>query len=220
MKMMHTTRTEPMKILVIEKAEKHQLSNMLTSYYLCSTIYHASDLSEAYKLCTRYMPRLVVINLDFADDDIGMLIQKIRRCSPHTICVIACYIEEDRHIFYALKAGAKGYILKDREPDQILKLLDHILAGKPTITPEVANHMLGYFHKQPYIENSVQLSSRENEILRLIASGHKRAEVAQQLNISINTVATHLKAIYSKLNINSCTEATLEAIRRGLIKKN
>ena len=79
--------------------------------------------------------------------------------------------------------------------------------------------MLGYFHKQPSFDNNVQLSERESEILKLIAKGLKRAEVAKQLNISLNTVAAHLKTVYRKLNINNRAEATMEAFRRGLIKK-
>ncbi|MEJ2392938.1 MAG: response regulator transcription factor [Gammaproteobacteria bacterium] len=217
--MMSITPIEYLNILVIEKAEEHQLQRKLMGHYPGATIHQASNLTEANALCKRVMHNLVIIDLDFADDDITALIRKLRSCAPQTTCVLACYIEEDMHIFHALKAGAKGYLLKDREPDQILKHLDNILAGLPTIAPEIAHHMLGYFHKQPNFDNAEQLSDRENEILALIANGHKRTQVAEQLNITSNTVASHLKAIYSKLNINSRAEATLEAVRRGLIKK-
>ena len=209
----------PGDILVVEQSDAHQLLRMLTGHYRDAAIFHACDLVEAETLLNQRRPHLAVIDLDFADDAITEFILKLRACSPQTSCVVASHIQEDTRIFQALKAGAKGYLLKDREPDQILKHLDNILKGLPTIAPEVANHMLGYFHKQPSFDNNVPLSERENEILALIARGKKRTDVAQELNITTNTVSTHLKAIYSKLNINTRAEAALEAVRRGLIKK-
>lgn len=206
-------------IVLLETSDSDQLAQMLADRYPFANLYPTSCPVQAGKLINRHQPNLAIIDLDVVDGQTAEFISKLRSVSPQTLCIVASFIEEDTEIFYALKAGAKGYLLKDREPDQMLKHLENILVGQPTIAPEIANHMLGYFHKQPNFNNTEQLSDRENEILALIASGMKRAAVAKQLNITLNTVATHLKAIYNKLNINSRAEATLEAVRRGLIKK-
>jgi DNA-binding NarL/FixJ family response regulator len=212
-------RSNFQNIVILENADTRQLTQLLADQYPRATLHHTSKPRQANSLVSRHQPELAVIDLDVINGETPGFIRQLKSDSPQTMCVVASYIEEDTEIFYALKAGAKGYLLKDRETDQILKHLENILAGQPTIAPQITYHMLGYFHKQPNFSNEEKLSDRENEILALIARGLKRTEVAAQLNISLNTVATHLKAVYSKLNINSRAEATLEAVRRGLIKK-
>jgi len=206
-------------IVVLEADTESLLATMATSHYTKATLHQSGCLKETQKIVKKQKPNLAIIDLCLVDGQVHEFIKALRTSSPETTCIVASYIEEDKDIFQALKAGAKGYLLKDKEQDQILKHLVNILDGQPTVAPAIAYQMLGYFHQQPNFDNDVQLSNRESEILKLIASGHKRAEVAEVLNITLNTVATHLKTVYSKLNINSRAEATLEALRRGLIKK-
>ncbi len=206
-------------IFVLEDNTVGLLANLATSHYPNAELFQPDSVDKAQKIIRKQKPDLVIIDLGLIDGEITEFIRAIKINSPKSICVVASHIEEDTELFLALKAGAKGYLLKDKEEDQILKHLVNILDGQPTVAPAIAYQMLGYFHRQPDFENQEILSDRESEILKLIASGHKRATVAEQLNISLNTVATHLKAVYSKLNINSRAEATLEALRRGLIKK-
>ena len=206
-------------IVVLEATEMNMLAALAGSHYRQAELLKTSTIDKAHKVIKKHKPDLAIIDLDVVDGMTPEFIKSVTTCSPGTKCIVASFIEEDKEIFQALKAGAKGYLLKDKEEDQILKHLVNILDGQPTVAPAIAYQMLGYFHQQPSFDNDAQLSDRESEILKLIASGKKRAEVAETLNITMNTVATHLKTIYSKLNINSRAEATLEAIRRGLIKK-
>jgi len=206
-------------IVVLEDVTNSLLANLSATYNSHAELLQPKSLDIAQKIIKKHKPELVIIDLGIVHGQIPEFIKSIKNSSPKTTCIVASYIEEDKEIFLALKAGAKGYLLKDKEEDQILKHLINILDGQPTVAPAIAYQMLGYFHHQPSFENQESLSDRESEILKLIASGLKRSTVAEQLNISLNTVATHLKAVYSKLNINSRAEATLEALRRGLIKK-
>lgn len=205
-------------ILVLEADADNLLNDIASSQYSEATVIQSDSVAEAQKLIKKKKPDLALIDLGIVDGEIPEVIKSIRADSPETTCIVASNIEDDTEIFLALKAGAKGYLLKDKEEDQISKHLDNILDGQPTVAPTIAYQMLGYFHRQPNFDNDDKLSDRENVILTLIASGKKRTEVAEQLNISMNTVATHLKNIYSKLKINSRAEATVEALRRGLIK--
>lgn len=206
-------------IVVLEESSGSPLTSIAASHYTKAELLQINSISTALKSIKKGKPDLAIIDLEAVDGQAPEFIKSIQKNSPETTCIVASYIEEDKEIFHALKAGAKGYLLKDKEEDQILKHLVNIVSGQPTVAPAIAYQMLGYFHQQPSFEDQEELSERESEILSHIAHGHKRAAVAEKLNISLNTVATHLKAVYRKLNINSRAEATLEALRRGLIKK-
>ncbi|MGD8785167.1 MAG: response regulator transcription factor [Thioalkalispiraceae bacterium] len=206
-------------IVILEKDSGSPLANLAASCFTQASLHQPTCTDTTHKLVKQHKPDLAIIDLDMVDGEIQEFIKSLKNSSPQTTCIVASYIEEDKEIFLALKAGAKGYLLKDKEEDQLLKHIVNIMDGQPTVAPSIAYQMLGYFHKQPDFDNQEALSERENQILKLIASGKKRALVASELNISMNTVASHLKAIYRKLNINSRAEATLEAVRRGLIKK-
>ena len=182
-------------IVVLEADTESLFATMATSHYTKATLHQSGCLKETQKIVKKQKPNLAIIDLCLVDGQVHEFIKALRTSSPETTCIVASYIEEDKDIFQALKAGAKGYLLKDKEQDQILKHLVNILDGQPTVAPAIAYQMLGYFHQQPNFDNDVQLSNRESEILKLIASGHKRAEVAEVLNITLNTVATHLKTV-------------------------
>ena len=206
-------------IVILESNEENLLVPLIAAEFSSAKLFHSDSPKNVLNHIKKLKPNLAIIDLDMVDENIPDYMRSLRAYSPETIYIVASNIEEDKDIYLALKAGAKGYLLKDKEQDQILKHLLNTLDGKPTVAPAIAYHLLGYFHQQPNFDNEVQLSDREGEILKLIATGLKRAEVARTLNISLNTVSTHLKAVYSKLNINNRAEATLEALRRGLIKK-
>lgn len=206
-------------IFVLEDNAVSLLANIAASHYPNAELFQPNSINNAQKTIKKIKPDLIIIDLGLLNGEITEFIKSIKINSAKSTCIVASHIEEDEELFLALKAGAKGYLLKDKEEEQILKHLVNILDGQPTVAPAIAYQMLGYFHQQPNFDNQESLSNRESEILKLIASGHKRASVAEKLSISLNTVATHLKAIYSKLNINSRAEATLEALRRGLISK-
>ena len=206
-------------IVVLESTASTLLAGVAATYCSHAELFQPSSINKAHEVIKKQQPDLAVIDMDVVDGKIPEFLKSLKTSSPKTTCIVASHIEEDKEIFIALKSGAKGYLLKDKEEDQILKHLTNILDGQPTVAPAIAYQMLGYFHQQPNFDNQETLSDRESEILKLIASGYKRAAAAEKLNITLNTVATHLKAIYSKLNINSRAEATLEAIRRGLISK-
>jgi len=206
-------------IIILERSEENLLTPIIAAQYPSVDLHHLDSPKVARKYIEELKPDLAIIDLDLIDGDIPDYIKSLRSVSPETTYIAASNTEDDKEIFLALKAGAKGYLLKDKEEDQIIKDLLDTLSGQPTVAPAITYQMLGYFHQQPNFNNDAPLSNRENEILKLIAKGLKRSEVASELNISLNTVATHLKSIYNKLNINNRAEATMEALRRGLIKK-
>lgn len=207
-------------ILIVQpnKQEAHGLLTILKQRYGDDTVITlAYSCEEASEVFNQQKPDLIIIDLAMINGQKSKLISNFVKNSPGSTCVALANEDEHEDIFLALKAGAKGYLYKETSDEQLIKHLDLIIENRPDVSPAVAYQMIGYFHKRPMLLQETILSERECEILKLIARGKKRAEIAELLNISVNTVATHTKSIYNKLEINSRSEATREAIQRGLI---
>jgi DNA-binding NarL/FixJ family response regulator len=126
------------------------------------------------------------------------------------VLVLTVYEETDR-IFRALKAGASGYLLKRTSPEQLMDAIRDVKQGGAPMTPEVARKVVQSFRK-PAHETVVEaeLTSREEQILRLLAEGFVTKEIADKLGISFFTAQNHLKRIYEKLHVHSRTEAVIK----------
>jgi len=176
----------------------------------------ATSLADARLwMASHSAPDLALIDLGLPDGSGVELIAELNHRSPKTICVVASIFDDDQHVFPALRAGAQGYLLKDQGQEAITELLRGIIAGRPPLSPAVARKLLSHFRVAPELAHPT-LTDRETEVLRLIARGLTTAEVAQNLNISVNTVPSHIKEIYRKLNVSSRAEAALTARGLGL----
>jgi DNA-binding NarL/FixJ family response regulator len=137
-------------------------------------------------------------------DAIGIL----KPLCPTTQFMIFTIFEDEETVFNALKAGASGYLLKNTPPDKILASITDIHQGGSPMSGQIARKVLQSFVKQS--PNAMQLSSltqRENEILNFLAKGYRYKEIASKLFISTETVRTHIRNIYEKLQVESRTEA-------------
>ncbi len=159
-------------------------------------------------------PLLALIDLGLPDGDGTRLIEEIVREDPTAIAIVTTIYEDDQWLMQALAAGAQGYLLKDRDGSEIARRLAAIEHGEVAISPAIARRLLLHFREEP--PSIAALSPRETQVLRLIGRGLRSTEVAEVLRISQQTVTTHVKAIYRKLEISSRAEAALEARRRGL----
>jgi DNA-binding NarL/FixJ family response regulator len=169
-------------------------------------------------------PDIALIDLGLPDGSGVTLIRELAARAPECLCVVATRYEDDDHLFAALKAGARGYLLKQRPQAEITRLLAGIANGEPALSPVVAQRLLSEFGPAPDAEQAVdpravtpaQLTPREREVLSLITKGHTLARIGNLLEISRHTVAAHVKRIYEKLGISSRAEASLKAIHLGL----
>lgn len=170
-------------------------------------------------------PDLALVDISLPDGNGLSLIPLILQASPQAAVVVTTILDDQEHILTALQAGASGYLLKDLPEDQFIHKLRGILRGDPPLSPKVARKVLQYFNgagsAAPLAVAPVLpmegLSSREVEVLLFIGKGLSRREVSELLHVSDNTIATHVRNIYRKLNISSRAEAALEACRMGLI---
>lgn len=179
----------------------------------------AQTLAEAVAASEPVLP-LALIDLGLPD---GSGVELIERLAPQgCLCVVATVFDDDAHLFPALRAGAQGYVLKDQSPQDLAAMLKGIADGRPPLSPSIARRLLQHFQPSPgpvvaAEEEAPHLTTRETDVLQLVAKGVSVAEAADLLELSRHTVAGYLKDIYRKLSVRSRAEATLEAMRRGLV---
>lgn len=185
-----------------------------------------STLGEARHLLQKQNISLAIVDIKLPDGSGVDLIEEI--CANHsdTLCVVNSIFDDDQYVFAALKAGAQGYLVKDEPRKMQADQLRRIIHGQPPLSPGIARRILNYFANREVKPDSGQqsdkaehgLTEREVEVLRLIAKGYSRPEVAEMLGLSVNTVATYTKSVYQKLDISRRAEAVVEAVRLGLIR--
>ncbi len=179
----------------------------------------AVTLSEAREKCASRHFSLALVDINLPDGNGLDLVHELVLQQPETYIVMSTIFDDDHHVFSALRAGANGYLIKDQPRDSQIEMLRDIVNGQPPISPGVARRILRYFAEQKVEQKPVmqQLTGREQEVLRLIAKGYSRPEVADLMGLTANTVSSYTKVIYQKLNVSRRAEAVIEAIRLGLI---
>ena len=194
------------------------MTSILNKAYPSIDIRCASTVQQALDILDDFTPDLALIDLGLPDGSGVDVIHKISSSDSSTIAIVTTVFDDDANVFSALRAGAKGYILKDTESDDFLRLLQGIIEGKPPLSPSIARRLLASF-KAPSSDEitSTDLTNREEEILTLIAKGYTVTKSASLLGITYNTASGYVKSVYSKLKISSRAEATLAANQRGLV---
>ncbi len=146
-------------------------------------------------------------------------IADIKASQPEApILVLTSFAEEDK-VFPAIRAGALGYLLKDSSPQQLLRAIQDVYRGQPSLHPTIALKMIRELDR-PLSQARAEspLTDREVEVLKLVAQGLTNQEIADRLTISEWTVRTHVRNILGKLHLANRTQATLYALREGLAK--
>lgn len=208
-------------LIVEDLAEnRNWLTRTLEQGFPGMAVHCAATVVEARTwLADAESPDIALIDLGLPDGSGIELIELLNRRSPQTLCIVATIYDDDAHIFPALRAGARGYILKDQGRDEAARLLQGIAAGQPPLSPGIARKILASFQKpapRPDPELPA-LTPRESEVLRFISKGMTLTETARLLQLSRHTVDGYVKEIYRKLNVSSRAEAALSAQQMGLV---
>lgn len=167
-------------------------------------------------------PGLALVDIGLPDGSGVELVAECGRRGLSTTCVMATIYEDDHSLFEALRAGARGYLLKDQPRERLIAQLAAVEQGEPPLSPAVARRMMRHFSERGTANQlprgaGTTLSAREEEVLSLIARGYNRNDVALALGITANTAAGYIKNLYRKLEVSGRAEATLEAVQRGLV---
>jgi DNA-binding NarL/FixJ family response regulator len=191
------------------------LATVLRGTFPGVEVREARTLAEARAALAQFDPELALVDLNLPDGSGVDLIAELSLSHRACISVVATIYADDRHLFPALRAGARGYLLKEQSQQELSALLQRIAAGEPPLSPAIAWRLLDMFAPGESAED--QLAPREREVLTLIARGYKLEAVARALDITHSTAATYVKQIYRKLRVSNRAEAALEAARRGLV---
>jgi DNA-binding NarL/FixJ family response regulator len=169
---------------------------------------------DALKKIDAFRPHIVLMDINLP----GMSgIEATARLKQHLpdikVVMVTVYRDHDK-IFAALKAGACGYLLKRSNPAEVREAIHDVRSGGAPMSPEIARRVVEAFHQPvktgPSVVDDVKLSKRETEILELLCEGLANKEIADRLDISVETVRVHLKHVYEKLHVRSRTEAAMK----------
>ena len=160
---------------------------------------------------------LAIIDLGLPDGDGQSVVSAFREHQPDATIIVATIMGDDASIVSALSAGAHGYLLKDTPQELFARQLSDLAQGLPALSPSIARRIVDHFRSTAATQKpDATLTPREKEVLTLIGRGLRNSEVADALSLTENTVATHIKSIYAKLDVSSRVEAALKASRMGL----
>lgn len=186
-----------------------------------SVVGEASDGREAVSLATSLRPDVVVMDISMPSLNGIEAAQQITQHQPETGVIILSMHPDESYVLRALKAGAKGYLLKDSAESDLILAVRAIAGGKSFFSPAVSRVLLDDYVrklKRSGAEDAYDLlTAREREILQLVAEGKSNKDVANLLNLSVYTVETHRSNIMQKLRLKGVPELTLYAVRKGLI---
>jgi two-component system response regulator NreC len=182
----------------------------------------ADSAGRALDQVTQLKPDLVLMDIGLPDLSGIDASRNIKRLSPETAIVALTIHEDEEYFFKMLEAGASGYVPKRAAPEELLTAIRAAAAGEVYLYPSLAKLLVRDFfaqEQQSREENTLDgLTSREQEVLTLLADGASNTEIAESLNISPKTVARHRENIMSKLNLHSRSDLVKYAIRKGIIQ--
>jgi DNA-binding NarL/FixJ family response regulator len=183
----------------------------------------AENGEVAIDLARRLMPDVVLMDIRMPKLDGIKATQKIKQEMPNVAVVILTIYDDDASVFDAIKAGAIGYILKDSPIEDALQAVRAAYRGEGMMHPGVAARVMREFarlhnERAADMEMFADLTDREREVLKLLASGKRNREIAEALFISEKTVKNHISNIFFKLQANDRTEAALYAAKHGLVE--
>jgi DNA-binding NarL/FixJ family response regulator len=179
----------------------------------------AADGNEAVTKAAELKPDVVLMDLRMPDMDGIEATKRILTATPGTKILILTTFESDSYVLQALRAGARGYVLKDAETEAIVSSIAAVMNGEHVMAGAVADRVLemitGTRTPREYYDG---LTARELEVLKLLANGMANKQIAYKLKISEKTVRNHVSNMYEKLKIYDRSQAVLYAVRKGLIE--
>lgn len=168
-----------------------------------------ADVGSAIEGLAALKPRIVLVDLDLNGESGVGLIENVKEILSDTEFIVLTVFSDSQNLFEALKAGASGYLLKDTEQSEIVRLISEVEEGGAPMSPKMAKYVVDYFRQETVrIKHNVEaLTERENQILDLLADGFVAKKIAQDLELSYQTIRSHQKNIYKKLQVNNLQEA-------------
>lgn len=195
------------------------LQTLLAAHEDMQVIGEARDGEEVVELAGSLQPDVILMDVRMPGINGIEATRRIHRTSPHISILILTVFEDDTLVFPAIRAGARGYLLKNTEQDELLRAIRTVATGGAIFSPGIAQKVLGYLNApQPNAPRDMfdELTSREREILELIAQGETNAEIATTLNLSAKTVSNYISNVLLKLHAADRAKLMLMALEAGM----
>jgi DNA-binding NarL/FixJ family response regulator len=163
-------------------------------------------------------PDIILLDIQMPELDGIAVAQQLAISHPAIKLVMLTMYRQDQHLLDAIKAGVKGYLLKDADAEELLDVIQRVAQGESALDPALTTQVFAAVRQPPAIQSIVEgLTARERDILRLVAGGHDNRAIAAQLYLSEKTVGNRLSEIFQKLNVTNRTQAALIAVQQGLV---
>ena len=200
------------------------IASLLTAEPGFQVVGEAEDGLQAIERAQELMPDLILMDVNMPRASGLEATRRIMERLPYVKIVMLTISEDDQDLFAAVRCGAQGYLLKKIEPQALFGTLRGVIRGEASISRLMAAKLMGEFNRQSARaatpnDRSTELTSREGEVLGLVAQGKSNKEIAAALAIAENTVKNHLKNILEKLHLENRVQAATFALREGLLKK-
>ncbi|CAN5240127.1 response regulator transcription factor [soil metagenome] len=172
---------------------------------------------EAVRAAVTAAPDVLVLDIQMPDLDGVAAAAEISRVAPHVGVLMLTMFDDDDSVFAAMRAGARGYILKGASQDEIVRAIRAVAAGEAILSPGVALRVLGYLSgPAPGADPFPELTPREREVLDLLAAGLANAAIGARLGLAPKTISNHTSAVFAKLRVAGRGEAIIRARQAGL----
>ena len=214
---------EPIRILLADDhtVMRRGLRLLLESQPEFNVVAEAADGRQAVEQAEATEPDVAVLDIAMPNLSGIEAAQRIAAALPHTSVVILSMHSDEGYVLRALKAGAKGYLLKDSPEGDLIEAIKTVHQGKTFFGPEISKMLVDDYVREIRARGAEDaydlLTSREREILQLVAERKLNKEIASALNLSPYTVETHRRNLQEKLNLHSLAELILYAVRKGII---
>ena len=181
-------------------------------------IAEAETGQHAVELALTLTPDVILMDLRMPDLDGIEATRRVTRDAPATAVVVLTMFEDDDSVFAAMRAGARGYLLKGAEQDEIVRAIHAAAAGEAIFGPEIAHRVVAHFASGTGSTAAAfpSLTEREREVLEMVAAGKGNATIAHQLMINLKTVRNHISNIFTKLQVSDRSAAIIKARDAGL----
>ena len=194
------------------------LKALLATLPNITVVGEASTGKEAIRLAEQLQPDVVLMDLRMPEGGGLEAIGQIVQTSPHIRILVVTMFEDDDSVFAAMRAGARGYVLKDMNDEEITRAILAVGAGEAIFSPAIATRMMNFFTARPSLPVDIfpELTESERNVLKLMAQGDDNDAIAQQLSFTVKTVRNYTSNIFSKLQVAGRAQAIIKAREAGL----
>lgn len=212
---------QPLHILIADDHPvfRHGIRTLLETTPEVEVVGEATTGIEAVALAEALQPDVILMDLNMPGLSGLEAIRRIAQTSPHIRILVVTMFHDDASVFTAMRAGARGYILKDAEKSEMIRAIQAVGNGEAIFSPIIASQLIAFFASPfPLASKDIfpGLTDREREILHLLATGASNAEIAHHLTLSTKTVSNYVSNIFSKLQVADRAEAIIRARDAGL----